>query len=136
MQEVLEKVCQKRKLPNPKDWALLSDDHKILVPLDRTVASLEGSTKLVLVQRPLLPHYGFAIDGDRRTARSIDPNGTWLIYIVEFIEADIKLSASIFKGISEVRAPNKNPDVDFNVYKASYQRACSSQRDLKCFATV
>lgn len=75
MQEVLEKACHKRKLDNPKEWALLSDDYKILVPLDRTVASLEGSSQLVLVQRSLLPHYGFAIDGDRRTARSIDPNG-------------------------------------------------------------
>ena len=75
MQEVLEVICRKRKIDNPKDWALLSDDLKILVPLDRTVASLEGNLKLVLIQRELLPQYGFAIDGDKRTARSIDPNG-------------------------------------------------------------
>lgn len=78
MQEVLEHICRKRKLDNPKDWALLADDLKILVPLDRTVASLEGNAQLVLIQRALLPDYGFAIDGDRRTARSIDPNGAYL----------------------------------------------------------
>ncbi|KAH8118678.1 SIN1-domain-containing protein [Phellopilus nigrolimitatus] len=80
MQEVLEHICRKRKLENPKDWALLSDDFKILVPLDRTVASLEGNSQLVLVQRVSLPHYGFAIDGDRRTGRSIDPNERYTVY--------------------------------------------------------
>lgn len=120
MQEVLEKVCHKRKLDNPKDWALLSDDHKILVPLDRTVASLEGSSQLILVQRSLLPHYGFAIDGDRRTARSIDPNGKSLRYtLVRVRDANIDTLASIFKRISEVQPKNKNMDVDFNVYKVS-----------------
>ncbi|KAI5120675.1 hypothetical protein M0805_006964 [Coniferiporia weirii] len=99
IQEVLEKICQKRKLENPKDWALLSDDFKILVPLDRTVASLESNLQLVLVQRSSLPHYGFAMDGDRRTGRSIDPN------------------ASIYKRISEVQPKNKITDIDFNVYK-------------------
>ena len=80
MQEVLELVCRKRKIDDPKDWALLSDDLKILVPLDRTVASLEGNLRLVLVQREMLPDYGFAIDADRRTARSIDPNGRRISY--------------------------------------------------------
>ena len=75
MQEVLEQICRKRKIDNPKDWALLSDDFKILVPLDRTVASLEGNLRLVLIQREMLPLHGFAVDGDKRTARSIDPNG-------------------------------------------------------------
>lgn len=75
MQEVLELVCRKHKLDDPKDWALLSDACDTLVYLDRTVASLEGNTRLVLVQRSQLPLYGFAIDGDRRTGRSVDPNG-------------------------------------------------------------
>ncbi|THH11943.1 hypothetical protein EW145_g312 [Phellinidium pouzarii] len=95
IQEVLEKICQKRKLENSKDWALLSDDLKILVPLDRTVASLEGTTQLVLVQRSMLPNHGHAIDGDRRNGRSIDPN------------------ASIF---SEVQSKSKSADVDFSRY--------------------
>ena len=76
MQEVLEHVCRKRKLANPKEWALLSDDFKILVPLDRTVAGLGGNSELVLVKRAALPQYGFPIDGDRRTNRTTDPNGT------------------------------------------------------------
>jgi target of rapamycin complex 2 subunit MAPKAP1 len=77
MQEVLELICRKRKLENPKEWALLSDNCDILVPLDRTVASLEDNLRLVLVPRSQLPLYGFAIDGDRRTGRSIDPNGIY-----------------------------------------------------------
>ena len=75
MQEVLEHVCRERKLENSKEWALLSDNCDALVYLDRTVASLEGNTRLVLVPRSQLPHYGFAVDGDRRTGRSVDPNG-------------------------------------------------------------
>ncbi|KAL5530052.1 AVO1 [Sanghuangporus sanghuang] len=99
MQEVLEQICRKRKIENPRDWALLSDDLKILVPLDRTVASLEDNLRLVLIQREALPEYGFAVDADKRTARSIDPN------------------ASIFKRISEVQPKNKTIEPDFDVYK-------------------
>lgn len=76
MQDVLELICRKRKIKTPNDWALLSDDFKILIPLDRTVASLEGSSRLVLVLRSTLPQYGFAVDGDRRVGRTTDPNGS------------------------------------------------------------
>ncbi|EJD01500.1 SIN1-domain-containing protein [Fomitiporia mediterranea MF3/22] len=99
MQEVLEHICRKRRIENPKEWALLSDDRKILVPLDRTVASLEGNSHLVLIQRVHLPEHGFAIDGDKRTTRSIDPN------------------ASIFKGVSETQPKGKGVDPAFDVYK-------------------
>ena len=99
MQEVLEAVCRRRKLSNPKEWALLSTDEKILVPLDRTVASLEGSSELVLVLRSNLPKYGFTIDADRRTGRQVDPN------------------ASIFRRISEIQPKNKVLDLE---YKVSY----------------
>lgn len=118
MQEVLEQICRKRKLENPKDWALLSDDLSILVPLDRTVASLEGNLRLVLIQREDLPTHGFAVDGDRRTARSVDPNG--MSRIMPFFGATtehIIHSASIFKGVSEPQPKNKAVDANFDVYK-------------------
>lgn len=98
MQEVLEAVCRRRRLSNPKEWALLSTDEKILIPLDRTVASLEGSSELVLVLRTNLPKYGFAIDADRRTTgRQVDPN------------------ASIFRRISEIQPKNKLLDLEYKV---------------------
>jgi target of rapamycin complex 2 subunit MAPKAP1 len=71
MQEVLELVCRKRKIANPNDYAFVLD--KILVPLDRTVASLQGKTNLELVKRSLLPEMG--IDMGSRSVRTTDPNG-------------------------------------------------------------
>ncbi|KAH7882448.1 stress-activated map kinase interacting protein 1-domain-containing protein [Phlebopus sp. FC_14] len=82
MQEALELVCRKRKLANPKDYALILNDLNILIYLDRTVASLEGKRELTLVKRSMLPQLG--IEPESRTARTTDPN------------------ASIFKRISEV----------------------------------
>ena len=77
MQEALEMVCRKRKLANPKEWALLVSDPKTLIPLDRTVASLQGKSDLILVKRSSLPEYGFQTDEDRRGGRTTDPNGTF-----------------------------------------------------------
>lgn len=74
MQEALEAVCKKRKL-NPNEYALLVKDMSILILLDRTVASLEGKSELMLVKRSmLLPRYGI-VDGGKST-RTTDPNGT------------------------------------------------------------
>ena len=72
MQEALEAVCKKRKL-NPNEYALLVRDMSILIPLDRTVASLEGKSDLVLVKRSWLPRYGIVDSG--RSMRTTDPNG-------------------------------------------------------------
>ncbi|KAJ7054461.1 stress-activated map kinase interacting protein 1-domain-containing protein [Mycena amicta] len=71
MQEVLEKVCSKTKLDNPENYALLleTDNTRILIPLDRTVASLGGKRELVLIRRTLI--------GDnvvRGTGKTTDPN--------------------------------------------------------------
>jgi hypothetical protein len=73
MQEALELVCRKRKLMNPKDYALLLSDMSILIPLDRTVASLQGKREMVLVKSSMLPQIG----GDlvKGTGRTTDPNG-------------------------------------------------------------
>jgi len=73
MQEALELVCRKRKLPNPKDYALLLGDMSLLIPLDRTVASLQGKRELVLVKCSMLPELG--IDVVKGTQKTTDPNG-------------------------------------------------------------
>ena len=124
MQEVLEHICRKRRIENPKEWALLSDDQKILVPLDRTVASLEGNSHLVLIQRVHLPELGFAIDGDKRTTRSIDPNGKQVISPIGYIITKHKCNfpASIFKGVTETQPKGKGVDPAFDVYKVRVQR--------------
>lgn len=84
MAEVLEAVCQKRKLPDPKDYALVVDigGVKILIPLDRTVKSLQGKRDLMLIKKNMLQQYG--VEVNKREGRTTDPN------------------ASIFKRNSEV----------------------------------
>jgi len=76
MQEALEMVCRKRKLANPKEYALLLADRSILIPLDRTVASLQGKRELLLVKRSVLPTLGGNIV--RGVGRTTDPNGVFL----------------------------------------------------------
>lgn len=94
MQEALELVCRKRKLPDPNSYALLlpadkrnpaqSDrgtdqslvvppvDRSIVVPLDRTVASLQGKRELLLVKKSVLPQMNaLELKGVGRTT---DPN--------------------------------------------------------------
>jgi hypothetical protein len=92
MQEALELVCRKRKL-DPRDYALLLGDMSILIPLDRTVASLQGKRELVIVKRSMLPQLG--VDVVRGTGRTTDPN------------------ASIFKRISEVPEIQSSSALDF-----------------------
>ncbi|EIW77134.1 hypothetical protein CONPUDRAFT_109640 [Coniophora puteana RWD-64-598 SS2] len=75
MQESLELVCKRREL-NPKDYALLLKDPVILIPLDRTVASLQGKRDLTLVKRSMLPSLG--IEPESKTTRGIDPNASIL----------------------------------------------------------
>jgi hypothetical protein len=74
MQEALEMVCRKRKLANPKDYALLLrlPDATIMIPLDRTVASLQGNRELLLVKRTMLNTLGLNISKEIKTT---DPNG-------------------------------------------------------------
>jgi hypothetical protein len=99
MQEVLELVCRKRKLPNPRDYALLLGDMdmSILIPLDRTVASLQGKRELVLAKRSMLPQLG--IDVVKGVPKTTDPNGKKTFLVENFINCH---SASIFKRMSEV----------------------------------
>jgi hypothetical protein len=73
MQEALEMVCRRRKL-QANEYALLLSDMSILIPLDRTVASLQGKSDLMLVKRSRLPHMNLDV---RPFGRSTDPNGAF-----------------------------------------------------------
>ncbi|KAF9003415.1 stress-activated map kinase interacting protein 1-domain-containing protein [Cyathus striatus] len=100
MQEALEMVARKRKL-NPKDYALLlSEDKKILIPLDRTVASLQGKRELLLVKRSLLQQMG--LDLGRGVGRTTDPN------------------ASIFKRMSDTPQEQYSSPLDFTTAYKKY----------------
>lgn len=78
--DLTEVLVHKKQLPNPpSEWVLCLADLTLALPLDRTVASLEGKTELCLVRRQWALQYGLRTN-DRRGG---DP------------------SASIFKRISE-----------------------------------
>ncbi|KAF8634851.1 hypothetical protein AX17_004099 [Amanita inopinata Kibby_2008] len=98
LQEALELVCRKRRQMDPKDYALLLGDQSLLIPLDRTVASLQGKRELLLVKRSMLPQYGEDIV--RGIGKTTDPN------------------ASIFKRMSDT------PDAHFGStdYTTAYKK--------------
>jgi hypothetical protein len=83
MQEALDLVCRKRKL-DPRNYALVLNDNgsSILIPLDRTVASLQGKRELLLVKRDNLPEIG--IEAEKRAIRTTDPNGKFPL--LQFLE--------------------------------------------------
>ena len=99
MQEALDAVCRKRKLDH-NEYALLVRDMSVLILLDRTVASLEGKSDLVLVKRSMLPRYGIVDTG--KAMRTTDPNGgsfsfsrivqglTWLYSCSFDIQEDVR----------------------------------------------
>ncbi|RDX46699.1 SIN1-domain-containing protein [Lentinus brumalis] len=77
MAEVLEAVCQKRKLSGPKDYALVvevSPEVKINIPLDRTVRSLQGKRELILIKKNMLREYG--VEVRERKGGTTDPNAS------------------------------------------------------------
>ncbi|KJA14847.1 hypothetical protein HYPSUDRAFT_208357 [Hypholoma sublateritium FD-334 SS-4] len=99
MQEALELVCRRRKLTNPNEFALLLADKSIIIPLDRTVASLQGKRELLLMKRSMLPQMGaVALKGMGKTT---DPN------------------ASIFKRMSDTPEQQSSSILD---YTAAYKK--------------
>lgn len=79
MQEALEMVCRRRRL-QAKEYALLLSDMSILIPLDRTVASLQGESDLRLVKQSMLPHMNVDV---RPIGRSTDPNGAFFLHYAD-----------------------------------------------------
>ncbi|WVQ98142.1 hypothetical protein IAU59_005264 [Kwoniella sp. CBS 9459] len=64
--DLTEVLCKKKRLQMPAtDWVLCLADLTLALPLDRTVASLEGRTDLALVRRQWATEHGLRID-DRR----------------------------------------------------------------------
>ncbi|KAF8952956.1 stress-activated map kinase interacting protein 1-domain-containing protein [Flammula alnicola] len=97
MQEALELVCRKRKLENPNDYALLVPDRSIVIPLDRTVASLQGKRELSLVKRSMLPQIVL-----KNVGKTTDPH------------------ASIFKRMSETPEQQSPSALDFTAAYKKY----------------
>lgn len=85
MAEVLEAVCKKRGINNPKDYALVLDlkNQKLYIPLDRTVKSLQGNRDLMLIRKSMLQNYGVDM-GKRNVGRTTDPNGTQSVMPLPF----------------------------------------------------
>ncbi|CAO1613477.1 unnamed protein product [Sympodiomycopsis kandeliae] len=96
--DVLDLICKKRSLANPDEWAFVVPDKNIVVPLDRTVESLQGSHDLALVKRSTLGAQG---DQAALASQSTNPN------------------ASIFKRLSEPAQPRYNAAKDVtSTYKS------------------
>ena len=117
MAEVLEAVCQKRRIPNPKDYALVLDlkNQRLFIPLDRTVRSLQGNRDLMLIKKAMLQSYNVDM-GKRNTARTTDPNGEnlcWPMLLLLTVE-----TASIVKRASEIPEQTYNSVFDYtSAYK-------------------
>ncbi len=71
--DVLELICRKRHLQNVDEWALIVPDKSIVVPLDRTVESLQGNHDLALVRRSSLGALGGA---GALSSSSTNPNAS------------------------------------------------------------
>ncbi|KAJ3729604.1 stress-activated map kinase interacting protein 1-domain-containing protein [Lentinula raphanica] len=99
MQEVLELVCRKRKIANSGDFALLLTDGRLFIPLDRTVASLQGKRELLLVKKSMLPQMGVDV---MKAGRTTDPN------------------ASIFKRMSDSPEVKLSGTLDFTAAYKKY----------------
>ncbi|KAF7972458.1 hypothetical protein HWV62_17944 [Athelia sp. TMB] len=101
MQESLDIVCRKRKL-DPRDFALVLNDNEqmIFIPLDRTVASLQGKRELLLVKSNMLQQMG--IEVEKKSIRTTDPN------------------ASIFKRMSDVPEVQISAAMDFTAAYKKY----------------
>ncbi|THV04470.1 hypothetical protein K435DRAFT_649347, partial [Dendrothele bispora CBS 962.96] len=92
MQEVLDTVCRKPMLGlgNPGDYALLVSKHRIYIPLDRTVASLQGERELLLVKRSMLPSMGVDV---MKAGKTTDPNAS--IFKRNSDTPEVKLSSTL-----------------------------------------
>lgn len=77
LQEALDIVCHRRKLLPAKDYTFIVSDMSVLVALDRTVASLQGKTDLLLVKKEMVSNLGANVA--KPAGSSADPNCTCYI---------------------------------------------------------
>lgn len=74
--DLTEELVRKKRLQNPPtEWVLCLADLTLALPLDRTVASLEGKHELALVKRQWAAEHGLNT-GDRRGG---DPSGAFFL---------------------------------------------------------
>ncbi|VDC07496.1 unnamed protein product [Peniophora sp. CBMAI 1063] len=74
LQEALDIVCHRRKLLPAKDYTFVVSDMSVMVALDRTVASLQGKTDLLLVKKEMVPNLG--VNVAKPAGSSADPNSS------------------------------------------------------------
>merc|ERR1711939_989513 len=103
--DVLELTCKKKFLDNPKEWMLVVPDRGIVVPLDRTVESLQGTHNLALARKSTMPSAAAATSSARaKTGGLVNTNP----------------NASIFKRLSEPPQPKYVSAADLNTNYRSY----------------
>lgn len=97
MAEVLDAVVAKRKLSDPKDYALVVEvgEMKMNIPLDRTVRSLQGKRELLLMKQNMLREYGVEV---RERKGTTDPNGPSTSPVRRRIRLTIMLSIHFHHG--------------------------------------
>jgi len=91
MQEALEMVCAKRKL-DPKQYSLLLTERRMVIPLDRTVASLGGRRELMLMKRSMIENMGGEVT--KVVGRTTDPNAS-ILQTSSDTPPEVKLSAAL-----------------------------------------
>lgn len=123
--DLTEILCKKKRLAPPyTDWVLCLADLTLAIPVDRTVASLEGKNDLALVRTQWAVEHGLRI-GARRGG---DPNG-------ESCESSkrhkLREIASIFKRQSE-----PNPSARFGPGLADFAQTYKVSVDLQLHSNV
>jgi hypothetical protein len=109
MAEALNMICRKRGISNPKEWGLMLKDPRIPIPLDRTVASLQGKSDLLLIKRADHPNVD---QYEKRVGRTTDPNGKNVLHTLRPHLSERYLNtASILKRQSEI--PQEHYPDDF-----------------------
>jgi hypothetical protein len=114
--DVVELTCRKKFLENPKDWIFTLPDKGIVVPLDRTVESLQGMHHLALQRKNTVLNTTTATNQARAKLAGLhntNPNGT-STYSCRSVQADLYSAASIFKRLSEPPQPKYVSSADLN----------------------
>lgn len=77
--DVLDLICRKKNLESSKEWILMVPDRGLVVPLDRTVESLQGVHHLALAKRGTSTSAATASASAARTngLQNTNPNGVF-----------------------------------------------------------
>lgn len=119
--DVLDLICRKKFLDNPKEWVLTVPDRGLVVPLDRTVESLQGVHHLALAKRSSMPNSAYT-SANKAAMANTNPNGERLVHACTCRSLKPLYLASIFKHLSEPPGPRYVTAADLNVnnYRVCY----------------